>query len=142
MKPQHAALFASDLSKDDLIRYIDRFLMFYIRTAGRLERTSTWLNKRAGGIAELRRILIDDELGIAAELEAEMQKHIVSYECEWKATLRDPARVSRFVHFVNSPEQDPNIRFVEERGQIRPARIGEKPDPKALLEKTVEAETV
>jgi len=142
MKPQHAALFASDLSKDDLIKYIDRFLMFYIRTAGRLERTSTWLNKRPGGIAELRRILIDDELGIASELEAELQRHIVNYECEWKATLRDPERVSRFVTFVNSPEADPNIQFVEERGQIRPARIGEKPDPRLFVEKTVEVEAL
>ncbi|HKQ67768.1 MAG TPA: nitrite reductase large subunit NirB [Polyangiaceae bacterium] len=128
MRPQHAVLFASDLSKDDLIRYIDRFLMFYIRTAGRLERTATWLNKRPGGLAELKRILIDDELGICAELEADLLKHVESYECEWKATLRDPARLARFVHFVNSPEADPNVVFVEERGQRRPARPDEKPD--------------
>jgi nitrite reductase (NADH) large subunit len=100
--------------------------MFYIRTAGRLERTATWLNKRPGGIEELRRILIDDELGICTELEADMQKHVDSYECEWKATLADPARVARFVHFVNAPDADPNVQFVEERGQIRPARDDEK----------------
>jgi nitrite reductase (NADH) large subunit len=132
MKPQHAILFASDLGRDDLLRYIDRFLMFYIRTAGRLERTATWLNKRPGGIEELKRILIDDQLGICRELEADMQKHIENYECEWKATLRDPERMARFVHFVNSPEPDPNLVFVEERGQKRPARLDEKLDPRLL----------
>jgi nitrite reductase (NADH) large subunit len=127
MRPQHAVLFASDLSKEDLIRYIDRFLVFYIRTAGRLERTATWLNKRPGGIEELRRILIGDELGVCAQLEADMQKHVSSYECEWKATLRQPERMARFVHFVNSPEGDPNVVFVRERDQHRPAKPGEKP---------------
>jgi nitrite reductase (NADH) large subunit len=126
MRPQHAVLFASDLSRDDLVRYIDRFLMFYIRTAGRLERTATWLNKRPGGVAELRRVLIDDELGICGELEADMQKHVESYRCEWKATLETPERMARFVHFVNSKEVDSNIVFVRERDQKRPARPDEK----------------
>src|SRR5262249_29808861 len=103
----------------------------YIRTAGRLERTATWLNKRPGGIAELRRVLIDDALGVCRELEAAMAKHITSYECEWKATLREPERMARFVHFVNSSKPDPNMVFVRERGQTRPARPEEKspPDP-------------
>jgi len=141
MRPQHAILFAQDLSKDDLLRYVDRFLMFYIRTAGRLERTATWLNKRAGGIEELRRILVDDELGVCSQLEADMAKHIASYECEWKATLQDPRRLARFVHFVNSPEADPNVVFVREREQIRPARVDEKA-PAALEEAGVEVEMV
>jgi nitrite reductase (NADH) large subunit len=142
MKPQHALLFASDLSKEDLLRYIDRFLMFYIRTAGRLERTATWLNKRPGGLPELKRILIDDELGICRELEADLQKHVENYECEWKATLRDPLRMARFVHFVNAPGPDPNLVFVEERGQKRPAREGEKIDPQKLEERGVEVESI
>jgi nitrite reductase (NADH) large subunit len=133
MRPQHAVLFATDLAKDVLIRYIDRFLMFYIRTAGRLERTASWLNHRAGGIAELRRILIDDELGICAELEAHMAKHIDNYRCEWKSTLEDPERMARFVHFVNASGPDPNLVFLEERGQIRPAKLSEKPDPSEFL---------
>jgi nitrite reductase (NADH) large subunit len=133
MRPQHAVLFASDLSKEALIRYIDRFLMFYIRTAGRLERTATWLNKRPGGIAELRRILIDDELGICAGLEADMARHITNHRCEWKSTLEDPERMARFVHFVNSGDRDPNLVYVEERAQIRPARVDEKPDPADFL---------
>jgi nitrite reductase (NADH) large subunit len=129
MRPQHAVLFASDLSKADLVRYVDRFLIFYIRTAGRLERTATWLNKRPGGVDELKRILISDELGVCAQLEADMQKHVESYECEWKATLREPSRMARFVHFVNAPDSDPNLVFVRERDQHRPAR----PDEKAVL---------
>jgi len=140
MKPQHAQLFASDLGRDDLLRCIDRFLMFYIRTAGRLERTATWLNKRPGGLEELKRILIGDELGICRELESDMQKHITNYECEWKATLRDPERMARFVTFVNSPEPDPNLVFVEERGQRRPARTDEKLDPRLLEGAGIEVE--
>jgi nitrite reductase (NADH) large subunit len=129
------------VSKSDLLRYIDRFLMFYIRTAGRLERTATWLNKRPGGLEELRKVLIQDELGICEQLEADMAKNVASYECEWQATLRDPARMARFVHFVNSPKGDPNVVFVRERGQIRPARNDEKPDP-LLQEGGVEVEVV
>jgi len=133
MRPQHAVLFATDLAKDVLIRYIDRFLMFYIRTAGRLERTASWLNRRPGGIGELRRLLVDDELGICAGLEADMARHIDNYRCEWKSTLEDPERMARFVHFVNASGPDPNLVFVEERGQIRPARLSEKPDPSEFL---------
>jgi nitrite reductase (NADH) large subunit len=141
MRPQHAVLFASDLSKEDLVKYIDRFLMFYIRTAGRLERTATWLNKRPGGVAELRRVLIDDELGICGELEADMQKHVENYQCEWKATLETPERMARFVHFVNSKEPDSNLVFVRERGQNRPARPDEKRAPTSE-ETGVEVEVV
>ena len=133
MRPQHAILFASDLSKDNLIRYVDRFLVFYIRTAGRLERTATWLNKRPGGVAELKRVLIDDELGICGELEADMQKHVESYRCEWKATLEAPERMARFVHYVNSKEVDSNLVFVREREQKRPARPDEKRTPAAEM---------
>jgi nitrite reductase (NADH) large subunit len=133
MRPQHAVLFASDLSREVLIQYIDRFLMFYIRTAGRLERTATWLNKRPGGIAELRRILIDDELGICRDLEADMARHITSHRCEWKSTLESPERMARFVHFVNADGQDPNLVYIGERTQKRPARPEEKPDPGEFL---------
>jgi nitrite reductase (NADH) large subunit len=142
MRPQHALLFASDIGRDDLLKYVDRFLMFYIRTAGRLERTATWLNKRPGGIEELKRVLIDDQLGICRELEADMEKHVENYECEWRATLRDPARMARFVHFVNSPEPDPNVVFVDERGQRRPARVDEKLDPRRLETGGIDVETL
>ncbi len=126
MRPQHAVLLASDLDEDTLIRYIDRFFMFYIRTADRLERTATWLNKLDGGIDYLRRVIIDDALGICADLEADMERHVETYECEWKATIEDPVRMARFRPFVNATEPDPSVVFVEERGQPRPATPAER----------------
>jgi nitrite reductase (NADH) large subunit len=132
MRPQHAMLLASDIDRDAVFTYLDRFLMFYVRTADRLERTSVWLSKLDGGIDYLRRVVIDDALGICAELEADMAHHVETYECEWKATIDDPERMARFRTFVNSDETDPNVVFVTERGQPRPAYLHEKPDP-ALL---------
>jgi nitrite reductase (NADH) large subunit len=102
MKPQHAVLLAADLDKETLIRYTDRFLMFYIRTADRLERTATWFNKLEGGIDYLRSVIVDDALGICDELEADMAHHVATYECEWKATLESPDRMARFRTFVNA----------------------------------------
>jgi nitrite reductase (NADH) large subunit len=126
-RPRHAQLFAEDLDDDTLIRYLDRYLMFYVRTADRLERTANWLEKLDGGIAYLQAVIIDDSLGIAAELEVEMQNHVDRYACEWKQTVEDPARRRRFVSFINAPDQpDPTVLFVEERGQIRPARPEER----------------
>ena len=127
MKPQHALLLAEDLDDDTLIRYIDRFLMFYIRTADRLERTATWFNKLEGGLDYLKAVIIDDVLGIAGELEAAMATHVETYACEWKETLADESRRARFRTFVNSDEPDPSLVFVPERGQIRPATTEEKP---------------
>jgi nitrite reductase (NADH) large subunit len=120
-RPRHAVLFAEDLDHDTLVRYLDRFLMYYIRTAGRLERTATWLEKLDGGVEHLRDVVVHDALGLGPELEADMARLIDRYECEWKATIDDPERVRRFVTFVNAPEQpDTAIRFATERGQVRP----------------------
>ena len=126
IKPQHAQLLAEDLDKATLIRYIDRFLMFYIRTANRLERTATWLNKLEGGMDYLKQVVVHDSLGIAPELEAEMAHLVDTYQCEWKTTIADPAKVQRFRHFVNSDQPDPSLAHVEERGQKRPAFEHEK----------------
>jgi nitrite reductase (NADH) large subunit len=134
MRPQHAVLLASDLSSEQLIRYIDRFLMLYIRTADRLERTATWFNKLDGGIDYLRSVIIDDSLGIAAELEAEMEHHVATYECEWKATIEDPVRVRRFRSFINDERPDPTIVKMPERAQHRPAYPHEKPTPVEVLQ--------
>ena len=87
MKPQHAVLFANDLDKETLIQYCDRFLMFYIRTADRLQRTATWLNNLEGGVEYLRQVVIEDSLGLAEELENEMQYLVSTYECEWKKAI-------------------------------------------------------
>ncbi len=126
MRPRHADLLAEDLDDETLVRYIDRFLMYYIRTADRLERTATWLEKLDGGIEHLRAVVVDDALGIAAELEAEMARHVAGYRCEWKATLESPERLRRFRSFVNADDPDPSIVMVPERSQHRPAFPEEK----------------
>lgn len=126
MKPQHAQLLSADIDKETLIKYIDRFLVFYIRTADRLERTATWFNKLEGGIEYLKQVIVEDSLGICAELEAQMEYLVNTYQCEWKATIEDPEKVQRFRHFVNSDEPDPSLVYVEERGQKRPAKEHEK----------------
>ncbi len=126
MRPQHAQLLVEGVDHDILIRTIDRFLGYYIRTADRLERTATWLNKLEGGLDHLKAVVLDDALGICAELDAEMDRHVAEYECEWAATINDPEKVARFRTFVNSDEPDPNVVFVAERGQRRPAFSHEK----------------
>ena len=126
MKPQHAQLFATDLDEETLVRYLDRFLMLYIRTADRLQRTASWLNALDGGIDYLRRVIIDDSLGLCAELEAEMAAVVGSYQCEWRATLEDPEKLQRFRPFVNVDAPDPSIVFIRQRGQPRPAEWDEK----------------
>lgn len=125
MKPRHAELIASDLSKDALIALIDRFLMFYVRTADRLQRTSTWRDNLEGGLDYLKDVLIADNLGLGAELEAQMQHVVDTYQCEWKTAVTDPTVRQRFRTFVNSDKVDERIVFMQERGQIRPARPDE-----------------
>ncbi|MGE0115806.1 MAG: nitrite reductase large subunit NirB [Steroidobacteraceae bacterium] len=121
MKPRHADLFASDLDKTTLIRYIDRILMFYIRTADRLQRTSTWMENLEGGLDYLKQVVCEDKLGLGAELEADMDNVINTYECEWKKAINEPETLKRFRHFINSDATDNRVMFVQERGQIRPA---------------------
>jgi nitrite reductase (NADH) large subunit len=132
MKPRHAELLASDLDKATLIRYIDRFLMFYIRTAERLQRTSVWRDNLEGGLDYLKQVVCEDKLGIGAELEADMRRVIDTYECEWKKTIDDPVALRRFRHYINSDRPDSHVVFVDERGQPRPARPAER-----MLEETV-----
>ncbi|WP_435872634.1 nitrite reductase large subunit NirB [Microbispora rosea] len=123
-KPRHADLLASDLSTDDLVRTIDRFLMFYIRTADRLQRTAAWLENLDGGLDYLREVIMEDSLGICAELDAQMERHVSTYADEWRATIEDPDKLRRFVSFVNAPGvPDPSISFETERDQIKPVLI-------------------
>lgn len=117
-KPQHALLLAIDLDSETCIKYIDRFLMFYIKTADPLSRTATWLNKMEGGIDYLKNVVVNDSLGIAAQLEAEMQLLVDSYKCEWKEAVENPEIRKRFSHFINAPEEkDPSITFEPMREQ-------------------------
>lgn len=126
MKPRHADLLASDLDKETLIKYIDRFMMFYIRTAAPLQRTSVWFENLEGGIDYLREVIVEDKLGINAQLEADVAKLVDEYECEWTATINDESQLSRFAHFINSDMRDDNVVFVPERDQHRPATFTEK----------------
>ncbi|QOV63174.1 nitrite reductase large subunit NirB [Kosakonia pseudosacchari] len=127
MKPRHADLFASDLDSETLIRTIDRVLMFYIRTADRLQRTSTWLDNMEGGLDYLKQVVLEDSLNIGAELERDMQQVVDSYQCEWKTTLDNPQNRLLFRGFLNSDQPDEAVVMVPERGQIRPATAQEKP---------------
>lgn len=126
MKPRHGDLLATDLDKTTLVKYIDRLLMFYIKTADRLQRTSVWMDNIEGGLDYVRKVVMEDSLGIGEELEAQMQRVVDNYQCEWKTTLETPEKLKRFRTFVNSDEQDNNVVFVEEREQIRPATEDEK----------------
>jgi NAD(P)H-dependent nitrite reductase large subunit/NAD(P)H-dependent nitrite reductase small subunit len=120
-KPRHADLLASDLDEDTTIKYIDRFLMYYIQTADRLTRTSVWLEKMEGGIEYLRDVIVNDRLGIAADLERQMQFLVDTYKCEWAEVVRDPEKRRLFKQFANTDETEPTIEFVMEREQKRPA---------------------
>ena len=102
--PRHAELFAEDLSTEELIRTIDRFLMFYVRTADRLQRTATWIEAYEGGMAAIAEVVLQDSLGVGADLDAAMARHVGAYVDEWAVTLADPEKRAQFVSFVNAPE--------------------------------------
>ncbi|GAB3616819.1 nitrite reductase large subunit NirB [Okibacterium endophyticum] len=126
-QPSHGQLLAGDLDDETLIRYIDRYLMYYIRTADRLQRTARWMEDLDGGIDHVRDVIVDDSLGLADELETAMSAHVDTYEDEWAATLADPERLRRFRPFVNAPTTpDDTVARVEERGQLRPATADER----------------
>lgn len=121
LRPRHADLLAEDLDTETLVRYVDRFLMYYIRTADRLERTATWMTRLDGGLDHVRRVVVDDALGLATELEGDMAAHVAGYRCEWAETLADPQRLERFRSFVNSDEAAPTPVYITARGQRHPA---------------------
>jgi nitrite reductase (NADH) large subunit len=123
--PRHAELLVSDVDDRTLLKLIDRFLMFYVRTADRLQRTAAWIEAMDGGIDHLREVIVDDSLGICDELEAAMERHVESYADEWRGVLDDPAKLARFQSFVNAPGvPDPTVSFREERGQRVPVSLG------------------
>ncbi|WP_319030815.1 nitrite reductase large subunit NirB [Microbacterium algeriense] len=127
--PRHAELLASGLDDDGLIRAIDRFFMYYIRTADRLQRTAGWCAELDGGLDGLRAVIFEDSLGVCDDLDAAMSRHVDRYEDEWAATLRDPAKLRRFESFVNATDTpDPSLAYVAERGQVRPATAEERAD--------------
>jgi nitrite reductase (NADH) large subunit len=118
--PKHAVLLAEQIDKATVIKYLDRFLMYYIRTAGPLVRTATWLDKLEGGMDYLKEVILFDRLGICETLEAEMESLVGTFECEWKQVLEKPRLLKRFSHFVNTDEKDDNIEFIPLRDQKMP----------------------
>jgi len=126
MKPRHADLLATDLDQETLIRYIDRFMMFYIRTAAPLQRTAIWLENLEGGVDYLRDVIIENKLNINDQLEADAASLIKNFRCEWTDTVNDKSQLHRFAHFVNSELRDDNVVFIQERDQHRPATFTEK----------------
>lgn len=120
-RPQHARLLIADIDTETCTRYLDRFLMFYIKTADPLTRTATWLNKMEGGLEYLYDVIVNDSLGIGEELESDMKRLLANYHCEWKKVVDDPALRAKFRHFINAEDPDPTLEFVEMRGQKSPA---------------------
>ncbi|PQZ60996.1 nitrite reductase (NAD(P)H) [Microbacterium sp. MYb54] len=132
--PRHAELLVSDLDDEGLIRAIDRFFMYYIRTADRLQRTAGWCTELDGGLEGLREVIFDDSLGICDDLDAAMSAHVDRYEDEWAATLRDPVKLRRFESFLNATDTpDPSLAYVAERGQVRPATVEERAGESVLI---------
>ncbi|MFC3961802.1 nitrite reductase large subunit NirB [Nocardia jiangsuensis] len=125
LTPKHAVLLAGELDDATLISYIDRYLMFYVRTADRLQRTAPWQESLEGGIDYVRSVVCEDSLGIADELERAMEQHVHGYRDEWAAVLDDPEKLSRFVSFVNAPEEsDPTISFDDSGERKVPVLLG------------------
>jgi nitrite reductase (NADH) large subunit len=125
--PRHAQLLAEDLDTATLVRTIDRFLMYYVRTADRLQRTAVWVDDHEGGLDAIRAVVLEDSLGIGADLDQAMAGHVEGYEDEWAAALDDPEKLRRFGSFVNAPDQpDDSLAYVNERGQARPATDSER----------------
>jgi nitrite reductase (NADH) large subunit len=118
--PRHAELFAEQIDNQTVIKYLDRYLMFYMRTAKPLQRTAAWQERLDGGLDYLKEVIIEDKLEIAEDLEKEMQTLVNRFECEWTQAVNDPEVMKRFNHFVNSEEEDDNIVFVPMRDQKMP----------------------
>ncbi|MCG3733082.1 nitrite reductase large subunit NirB [Vibrio cincinnatiensis] len=125
MRPRHGDLFAVDLSKDELVVLIDRVLMFYVRTADRLQRTSVWLDNLEGGVRYLKQVIIEDSLGVCEQLEAQMQHVVDTYQCEWKSTLESEQKLRKFRPFINHQQGSMALNYQRLREQRIPAEQGE-----------------
>ena len=135
--PRHAELLVEDVDTETAVRTVDRYLMYYVRTADRLQRTATWQQDHEGGLERIKEVVVDDVLGLGADLDAQMARHVETYEDEWAAVLRDPERLAQFSSFVNAPDTpDPTLAYVAERGQRRPATDAERAAGPVLIAPT------
>lgn len=140
-KPRHADLLAADIDEETAIKYIDRLMIYYIRTADKLTRTAVWLERMKGGIQHLKDVVINDSLGICDELETQMQYLVDTYKCEWKDVVNDPEKRKLFRQFTNTDETEPNIEIIAERGQSRPADWPKDVVPVSQLTRAATPET-
>ncbi|KAK0272055.1 hypothetical protein LTR35_010326 [Friedmanniomyces endolithicus] len=120
-KPRHSELLAKDVPPDDVVAILDRYLSFYIRTADKLQRTARWIENLPGGIKYLREVILEDKLGIAADLEQQMEDLVGSFFCEWTEVLKSPEKMKLFSQFGNTDEEVETVELVEDRSQHRPA---------------------
>ena len=120
-KPRHSELLAKDVPLEDVIPLLDRYLIFYIRTADKLQRTARWIENLPGGMNYLREVIIDDKLGICADMEHQMEELVDSYFCEWTETIKDPERRKYFEQFANTSETLDTVEMIKERNQHRPS---------------------
>ncbi|EXF74795.1 nitrite reductase [Colletotrichum fioriniae PJ7] len=137
-KPKHSELLAKDVPPTEVIPIIDRYLMFYIRTADRLQRTARWLENLPGGIKYLQQVVLEDKLGICASLEAQMQELVDSFFDEWAEAIKNPAIAAKFKQFDNTEETLDNMEVELDRDQPRPvywAPESAKEDFKGLKER-------
>lgn len=122
MRPRHADLIASDLSKAELVALIDRVLMFYVRTADRLQRTSVWMENLEGGLDYLKQVVIEDSLNLNESLEAQMQHIVDTYQCEWKSTIENSDKLAKFKPFINADDASQALPYQRVRGQRIPVK--------------------
>ncbi|EED95108.1 NADPH nitrite reductase [Thalassiosira pseudonana CCMP1335] len=129
VNPVHAQLLATDIDEATVLKYLDRYIMYYILTADRLERTAPWQaklpsGKNGGGpIEHLKEVIIEDSLGICAELDSRMQFLVDTYHDEWAEVVKSPELRAKFKQFVNTDKvqtREEQIEFIEQRGQVRP----------------------
>ncbi|KAJ6075871.1 hypothetical protein N7499_007852 [Penicillium canescens] len=119
-KPRHAELLVTDVPPEMVMPIIDRYLIFYIRTADKLQRTARWIENLPGGIHYLKEVIVEDKLGICADMERQMHELVDSYFCEWTETVKDPKRRKVFQQFANTDDTVETAEVVQERSQQRP----------------------
>lgn len=126
-KPKHSELLAKDVPPAEVIPILDRYLMFYIRTADKLQRTARWIEQLPGGLKYLQDVVLHDKLGICASLEAQMQELVDSFFDEWAEAINNPQIAKKFKQFANTEESSDNMEAEPDRGQARPVMWAKDP---------------